>query len=284
MAKYGRKHIKIKEYYAHINSDYETGLTIPQSTGNENSRKHPAEDEEEVVEYLRYQREYGLIRHRHICPRLDNVEGATWTVEVNVPEPDVVVAEEQSDFLKEVEEHPLSPTGVPDDIDLMSVSSPVLSAKCHPEVVPSPLRLDSATQVVEEQKALAVSAVPLPVPEVEPVTPAPVKPTNETPSSLATRTASLRARVIPPANPELVRLARDFLHGLMRQGPNMDVFELVRHAHKAYDALVRHLTCSNPLLDRSLELINAVKLHARRVNDAEAQSAAQEKIHQSLGY
>ncbi|KAL6210756.1 hypothetical protein ACLB2K_015988 [Fragaria x ananassa] len=41
-------------------SDDETILTIPQSTGGESSHKRPAEDEEEVVEDLRYQREFDI--------------------------------------------------------------------------------------------------------------------------------------------------------------------------------------------------------------------------------
>ena len=76
----------------------------------------------------------------------------------------------------------------------------------------------------------------------------------------------------PPVDLEPVHLARDFSHGLMRQGPNMDVFDLVRRVHKAHGGLVRHFACSTPALDHALELIDVIKMQARRVNDAEAQS------------
>ncbi|KAL6205767.1 hypothetical protein ACLB2K_023019 [Fragaria x ananassa] len=106
--------------------------------------------------------------------------------------------------------------------------------------------------------------------------------TGEALSSLDTRTALLRARVTSPADPEPVRLARDFLHGLMRQGPKMDVFDLVRRAREAHGALTRPFTCSTLALDHTLELIDDVELQARRVNNAEAQSAAQERVRQAL--
>lgn len=127
-----------------------------------------------------------------------------------------------------------------------------------------------------------MSDIAPPVLENEPVTPAPVRPTGEVPSSLATRTAHLRARVTSPVDLEPVSLAQDFLHGLMRQGPNMDVFNLVRCAREANGALVLHFACNTPTLDRVLELINAVELQARWVNNVEAQSAAQERVRQAL--
>ncbi|KAL6202809.1 hypothetical protein ACLB2K_026514 [Fragaria x ananassa] len=42
----------------------------------------------------------------------------------------------------------------------------------------------------------------------------------------------------------------------------MTVFELVGRAYAAHGALVRHLVCSNPVLDHSLELTNAIELQA----------------------
>ncbi|KAL6176052.1 hypothetical protein ACLB2K_052688 [Fragaria x ananassa] len=59
----------------------------------------------------------------------------------------------------------------------------------------------------------------------------------------------------------------------MRQGPNMDVFDLVRRAREAHGALVHHFACNTPTLDHALELIDAVGMQARRVNNAKAQLA-----------
>lgn len=133
-----------------------------------------------------------------------------------------------------------------------------------------------------------VSKVPPPLPEIEPaatielITTGPVRSSGDANSSLATRSARLWARVTPSADPEPIRLARSFLHGLMRQGPHMNVFDLVKHVREAHGALVCHLACSTPALDHALELIDAVELHARRVQDVRAQSVAQERVHQAL--
>ncbi|KAL6210657.1 hypothetical protein ACLB2K_015889 [Fragaria x ananassa] len=136
----------------------------------------------------------------------------------------------------------------------------------------SPLQPDPAAQTTEEPIEPIVptrSEVPPPVPkieavaEVEPTTPAPTRISGEVASSLATRTARLRARTTPPADPEPIRLARDFFHGLLRQGPRMNVFDLVGRAREAHEALIRHLAGSNPALDHVLELTDAVELQPR---------------------
>lgn len=206
-----------------------------------------------------------------------------------ISEPLNVVEEEQPITPEGSKAHPPSPNGVLDGVGLTSppgaiqekeleqvttppnliASSAVSPEDLQPETVPSPTRSDLATQAVEEQEIQVVSDVPLPVLEIDPITPAPVRHTSEVLSSLATRTARLRARVTPPADLEPVRLARDIFHGLMHQGPNMDVFDLMRRAHKAHGALTRHFACNTPALDRALDLINAVELQARYVNNAE---------------
>ena len=41
--------------------DSETALVVPRPTSGESSRKRPIEDEEDLLEDVRYQREYGLV-------------------------------------------------------------------------------------------------------------------------------------------------------------------------------------------------------------------------------
>lgn len=119
-----------------------------------------------------------------------------------------------------------------------------------------------------------MSDSPPPIQEADLVTPDLVKHAGEVLSSLVTRTVCLRAWVTPPVDPEPVRLARDFLYGLMHQGPNMDIFDLVLRASKAHGAWIRHFAYNTPILDSALELIDVVELQARRVNDVDAQTAA----------
>lgn len=69
-----------------------------------------------------------------------------------------------------------------------------------------------------------------------------------------------RAQVTLTYDPEPVHLARDFLHGLMHQVPNMDFFDLVWRACEAHGALTHHFAYSTPALDRALELIDVVEL------------------------
>ena len=99
---------------------------------------------------------------------------------------------------------------------------------------------------------------------------------------MGTRAARLRARTTPPADPEPIRLARAFLHGLLRQGHRMNVFDLVGRVREAHEALSWQLTGGNSALDHVLELADTVELQARRVQDVDAQSAAHVKVRQAL--
>nr|XP_011470919.1 PREDICTED: uncharacterized protein LOC101297108 [Fragaria vesca subsp. vesca] len=286
--------------------DGETAPIIPQSTNGESSRKRPAEDEEELLEEERYRQEYGLVRRR-IRPRLAAIEGETGIVEVPIPEP---VVEEQTAFIEEVNVLPVSPIGVASETDpspkftlvpargegfdrtnLLSdftASLAIPPEDIQPVFESSPLQPDSVAQTIEATTDPTRSEVPPSAPEsetvaeVEPTTPALMRTSGEAVSSLAIRTARLRARVTPPADPEIIRLARSFFHGLLRQGPHMNVFDLVRRAREAHGTLIRHLASSTPALDHALELIDAVELQPRRVQDAGAQSAAQEGVRQAL--
>ena len=62
----------------------------------------------------------------------------------------------------------------------------------------------------------------------------------------------------------------------------MNVFDLVGRVREAHEALSRQLVGGNPALDHVLELIDAVELQARRVQDVGAQSAAHEQARQAL--
>ena len=100
---------------------------------------------------------------------------------------------------------------------------------------------------------------------------------------MGTRAARLRARTTPPADPEPIRLARAFFHGLLRRGPRMNIFDLVGRVREAHEALGRQLAGGNPVLDHVLELADAVELQAHRVQDVGAQSASHEQARRALG-
>jgi len=118
--------------------------------------------------------------------------------------------------------------------------------------------------------------------EVEPVTPVPTRKPGEESSSFSTRAARLWARTTPPTDPEPIRLARSFLHGLFHHGSRPNVFDLVGRIREAHEALDRHLAGGNPVLDQALELADAVESQARRVLDIGAQSAFREQARRNL--
>lgn len=111
----------------------------------------------------------------------------------------------------------------------------------------SPLQPDPTAQTKEVETETA-RGTPPPSPEieaaaeVEPTTPAPTRTPGEEYSSFGTRAARLWVRTTPPADPEPIRLARSFLHGLLHHGSRSNVFDLVGRIREAHEALDRHLS------------------------------------------
>ncbi|KAL6199866.1 hypothetical protein ACLB2K_029648 [Fragaria x ananassa] len=155
------------------------------------------------------------------------------------------------------------------------ISEPILAAD---EEVPPPSPIGGSDNTVKEREVQVVSDSPPPIQEADLVTLDLVKHAGEVLSSLVTRTVCLRAWVTPPVDPEPVHLAWDFLYGLMRQGPNMDIFDLVLRASKAHGARIRHFAYSTPILDCALELIDVVELQARRLEDLEVLDTSLENL------
>ena len=205
-----------------------------------------------------------------------------------IPEPSLALVENAALDQSNQVSDPTAPLATPPEgLQLILWAPPLrLGRAGHSGEVPPAIPTKAVTAPLVEIETAHGTPPPSPeieaAAEVEPVTPVPTRKPGEESSSFSTRAARLWARTTPPTDPEPIRLARSFLHGLFHHGSRPNVFDLVGRIREAHEALDRHLAGGNPVLDQALELADAVESQARRVLDIGAQSASREQARRNL--